>query len=124
MKIFVCGSRNWTDKEAIRRDLSQFPPGTILVEGDAEGADKLSGEIGEELGFEVRRYPADWKRFGRGAGPKRNQHMLDEEHPDSQGAHINRAFAYHEDSGLGKGTKDMVKRLKKATIPVSIRLKW
>ncbi len=29
----------------------------------------------KENGFEVERYEADWKRFGRSAGPKRNLEM-------------------------------------------------
>lgn len=122
MKVLVTGSRNWTDEERIRADLEKLPSDTILVEGDAPGADKISGKVGREIGFEVRAYPALWGQYGRAAGPKRNQQMLDEEHPDKDGIHIDKALAYHEDPGLGSGTKDMVKRLKRAAIPVAIRL--
>jgi hypothetical protein len=123
MKVLVCGSRHWTDEAMIRADLEKLPAGTILIEGAAPGADQISGRIGKELGFEVRPYPASWRRLGRKAGPVRNQQMLDEEHPDAFGVHIDQAFAYHEDPGLGSGTADMVKRLKRARIPVTIRLK-
>ncbi len=42
---------------------------------------RLAGEWAQEQGIEVKARQADWKRFGRGAGPKRNRQML-EEKPD------------------------------------------
>ena len=29
-----CGSRDWTDREKIRRDLRSLPEGSLVVEGD------------------------------------------------------------------------------------------
>lgn len=55
----------------------------------------------------IESYPADWKRDGRGAGPIRNQRMIDEGKP-----HIVIAFPG------GKGTADMVMRAEMAGIPV------
>ncbi len=51
MKILVTGSREWTKRDPIRRELSKYPAGTILVHGAADGADSIAGEIGKELGF-------------------------------------------------------------------------
>jgi hypothetical protein len=53
---------------------------TLLIHGDARGADWLAGEWAKERGVEVA-CPADWRRRGRGAGPIHNRQMLDE-HPD------------------------------------------
>ncbi len=50
----------------------------------------------------------------KAAGPIRNQQMLDEE-PD-----IDLVIAIHEDPTLGKGTRDMVSRARKAKKPVHI----
>lgn len=122
MKVLVCGSRRWADVARIVADLEKLPSGTVVVEGDAPGADRIAGQVAEELGLVVRRYPADWGKLGPAAGPVRNQRMLDEEHPDADGAFFNMAFAYHDDPGLGSGTRDMVRRLKRARIPVIVRL--
>ena len=38
----------------------------------------LGGEKwAESRGIPVKRFPADWKRYGRGAGPKRNRAMAE-----------------------------------------------
>lgn len=120
MKILVCGSRNWVDQGAIERDLRKLPKGTILVHGECRGVDNIAGYVGEQLGFVVRPYPANWDKYGRAAGTIRNQFMLDCEHPDGNGKFIDLLYAFHEDPGLGKGTKDMVERASKADplIPV------
>jgi hypothetical protein len=49
--------------------------------------------------------------------------VLDKEHPDPQGELIYRAYLLHEDPGLGKGTRDMLKRLELADPPIEIWIK-
>jgi hypothetical protein len=109
------------DQKVITRELERFPPGTIIVHGACRGADNIAGYVAECLGFEVRRYPADWGKFGKGAGPIRNQHMLDKEHPDPKGFYIDEVLAFHEDPSLGTGTKDMIKRAEKASPAILVR---
>lgn len=76
MKIAVVGSRTFTDSEALNADLDAllqaFGPFT-LVSGGAQGADRLAATwaLEHELPLEIH-YP-DWKRWGRSAGPRRNQ---------------------------------------------------
>lgn len=78
-----------------------------LIEGQAKGADQLAGKWADENDVTHLKFPADWKRYGRSAGWKRNQRMLDEGQPS-----IVVAFPG------GVGTKDMVQRAKKAGVPV------
>lgn len=78
-----------------------------LVEGDAKGADRLAGCWAVENDIPNKKYPADWKKHGKGAGPIRNQVMLDEEN-------ITLVVAFPG----GDGTKDMIDRAKKAGLPV------
>jgi hypothetical protein len=119
VKVLVCGSRYWMDQKAIDRELRKLPPGTIIVHGGAQGADNIAGYVAELLGFEVRVYPAlAHGRTWPSAGPLRNQEMLDVENSPSEP--IDKALAFHKDPGLGKGTKDMADRLKKAGIPLEI----
>jgi len=103
LKVLITGDRNWNNKTAIKRELSKFPPETIIIHGGARGADKLAGEVAKELGFQVQEYPADWQKHGKAAGPIRNQEMLEKESPEY-------CIAFHFDLKQSKGTRDMVKR--------------
>ena len=77
MKILICGDRKYDSKEKIFAFVKSLPPDTIIIEGEAKGADTLAREAGEEYGFVVERYPADWS-IGKKAGPIRNTQMLKE----------------------------------------------
>lgn len=120
MKVLVFGSRKWVDQAVVERELKKLPPETVLVHGAAPGADNIGGFVGKQLGFEVRSYPADWERYGRAAGPIRNQQMLDAEHPDKAGVHLDLALCFHKDPGLGIGSADMNRRLEKASVEVRV----
>ena len=110
MRVIVTGSRKWTNEAAIERELRGLPPGTVIVHGNAHGADALAGTIARRLGFSVEAHTADWKRLGRAAGILRNQSMLE------LGADLVLAFP-HPDS---IGTYDMIERARKAGIAVRI----
>jgi hypothetical protein len=112
MRVLVCGDRNWTDKQKIKDRLSQLPQWAIIVEGEARGADSLARECAEELGMEIEAYPANWKKYGKAAGPVRNQQMLD--------SGIDLVIAFHPYITSSKGTKDMVRRAKLARIDTEI----
>lgn len=81
-------------------------PIECLIEGGARGADTLARLWAQQRGIRVQTFPADWKQFGRSAGPRRNQQMI-ETKPD-------KVIAFPG----GGGTADMVKRAKKARVPV------
>lgn len=57
--------------------LSAFPPDTVVIHGDARGADRLADHAARGLGLKVEPYPADWSRYGKRAGILRNLEMLD-----------------------------------------------
>lgn len=110
-RILVCGSRDWTDREAIKDFLSQFSKDSVVIDGWARGADSLAYYVGKSLGMGSERYPAQWDIYGRSAGPIRNQQMLTEGKPTVAGA-----FRLN----MSRGTTDMIERLEKAGIPVTI----
>lgn len=113
MRVLVCGCRHWKRMDIIERELKKFPLGTIVIEGEAPGADTLGRFVAERLGFEVIPFPAKWHIYKRGAGPIRNQQMLDEGKPEL-------VLAFHENISKSIGTKDMVNRAKIAGIKVII----
>ncbi len=112
MKILICGTRNREPVEILCKIIDLFPPGTIVIHGDARGVDRTAANIATDRGFKVIGYPAYWETEGASAGPKRNQRML-EQRPDI-------VIAVHNEPGLGKGTADMVRRSKNAGIPVFV----
>jgi hypothetical protein len=113
MRILVCGDRHWRNMAAIERELKKFPPGTVVIHGGLKGADTLGAFVADKLGFEVIPFDAKWQIYGRGAGPIRNQQMIDEGKPDL-------VLAFHENISESVGTKDMVNRAKGHRIKVEI----
>jgi len=49
----------------------------IFVLGGCKGADLLGERYAIENDWKIEKYPADWKKYGKGAGPKRNQQMAE-----------------------------------------------
>ncbi len=117
MRVLVCGDRNWKNMGVIERELKKFPSDTIVIHGAARGADTLGKFVAEKIGLKVindgKGFPADWKRYGRAAGPIRNQQMIDEGKPDL-------VLAFHENLNASKGTRDMVNRAESVGIKVVV----
>jgi hypothetical protein len=111
MKVLITGSRDWTDRQAISSILRMYDAETIVAHGGARGADKIAGDIAECLGFKVEVFEADWAKYGRSAGPKRNQKMLEDFWPD-----VVHAFPLAQ----SRGTLDMIAKARKAGIPVHV----
>lgn len=102
MKVLICGDRDYTNKGRIKYALANLGAQTdVIIEGECIGADLLGAEIGEELGISIERYPAQWHRFGRAAGPMRNKQMLNEGKPDI-------VLAFHNNILKSHGTKNMI----------------
>lgn len=78
MRVVIAGSRSFDNYQlmcAVLRKNRILP--TAVLSGCARGADALGERWAEERGVPVERYPADWERWGRSAGPRRNIEMLD-----------------------------------------------
>lgn len=103
-------------------DLSVIDPNDrdiIIVHGAAKGADTMAGDFVRHaraflsgIGYTIReeRHPAEWDKFGKGAGPIRNQAMVD------LGADL--CVAFFTDRTTSRGTKHCVAAAKKAGIRV------
>jgi predicted Rossmann fold nucleotide-binding protein DprA/Smf involved in DNA uptake len=76
MKTIIAGTRSMTELAVVAEAVlaSGFPI-TEVVSGGAPGIDSLGERWAEKNGIPVTRFQADWKRYGRRAGPIRNTEM-------------------------------------------------
>lgn len=107
-RVLVCGDRKWTDRDFLYDELDKladikYPP--VIIHGAATGADSMAGDWAHSRMVLCEVYPAQWNKYGKSAGPIRNQQMIDEGKPDL-------VLAFHNDIEHSKGTKDMVRRAK------------
>jgi predicted Rossmann-fold nucleotide-binding protein len=110
MKALICGGRNYRDAGRVARVLSAAKErlGLIsIIQGGADGADRLAAEWAWDQGFRVGTFNADWKAHGKAAGAIRNVLMLTEGKPDF-------VIAFPG----GRGTAHMVQIAKSAGVKV------
>lgn len=80
MHILIAGSRSWTDYNKLVVTLDDFiatadASEIVVVSGGAKGADNLAEKYAKERGYELLVMPADWERYGKSAGYRRNEEM-------------------------------------------------
>ena len=84
MKVIVCGSRHYRDLKYLSSFLDTLftelkvadLKEVTIINGGAIGADDLSTTYAMKHDCMLSVFPADWARYGRGAGMIRNQKML------------------------------------------------
>lgn len=117
MRLLVCGSRDfdasWWIHE-ILDDLHEEYKVTILIHGDAKGADTIANGWAEFRDIDILKYRADWKTHGRAAGPVRNRKMLNIGKPDLVVAFTNKSLTESH------GTRDMVLLAEHDGLPVHL----
>ena len=109
-RLIVCGGVDFNDycffKDQMDRLIAYYE-NIRLVSGHARGADTFAEQYAAETGIPIRVFPAEWKKYGKAAGPIRNRAMLDyakEETP------VVAAFW----DGQSRGTGNMLKQAKAA----------
>jgi hypothetical protein len=110
MKVLVTGSRDWSDRAAIERGFDAMTP-TLVIHGDAKGADSIAHEVAMSRGIDVARFPANWNKHGKAAGPHRNRLMHELMKPD-----VVLAFPLPQ----SKGTLDMMRWAEAKGTPVLV----
>lgn len=110
MKVLVCGGRDYDPLKAEawleNYYLDKEKPSEI-IEGGASGADMGGLYFGNHSGVPVKTFKAEWDKYGKSAGFRRNQRMLEEGMPEL-------VIAFPG----GKGTAMMVKLAKDANVSV------
>ena len=113
MKLIIAGSRTFIDYKKLKETCDLFLQDQTDVEivsgAYYKGADKLGEQYATEKGFQLTKFPADWKRYKRAAGPKRNQQMAN--YPDT-------LVAFWD--GKSRGTKNMIELAKSRNLKIEI----
>lgn len=119
MRVMVTGSRYvvdfhkvWKTLDRVYASLKEDETLTVLVGDCPTGADKFASEWnGGPKHTDTKVFKADWKKYGRSAGPTRNQAIVDD-------GDIDLCLAFLQEGALNRGTNDCIERARKARIPV------
>ena len=79
IRIIIAGSRS-VNEQQVREAIRLCPwsgLASAIVSGTAKGADEYGERWAEEQNLLVHRFPADWEKYGKSAGPIRNKLMAE-----------------------------------------------
>lgn len=107
-RVVIAGSRIYNNYDeaknyidfCISRIKTQYT--LVFVSGGCKGADLLGERYAIDNGYIIEKYDAEWEKYGKSAGPKRNYQM----------SQIGDYFICFWD-GTSRGTKSMIDYAKK-----------
>jgi len=98
MKVIIAGSRDFNDYGLLTYICNiEIKPGDEIVSGRARGADALGEKYAIEHGYPKRLFPANWRKYGKSAGYRRNEEMA---------KYGDKLIVFWD--GKSKGTKHMI----------------
>jgi hypothetical protein len=102
IRVIIAGGRDFNDYDLLERkcDLLLFNHASMnieIVSGAAKGADYEGEMYARKKGLKLKKFPADWDKYGKSAGYKRNQQMAD---------YATHLIAFWD--GTSRGTKNMI----------------
>ena len=111
MKIAVIGSRDFNDYVFLSESLKFLSSADTIISGGARGADSLAERYAKENQINFVVFPADWDKFGKSAGYRRNVDIITE---------CDSVIAFWD--GKSRGTKHSIDIAKKQNKHVLIHL--
>lgn len=114
-RVIIAGGRYFENYDLVKEKCDYFlsekkkTHQLIVVSGHATGADSLGERYAKENDLQCELHPADWDRFGKSAGPKRNAEMAEV---------ANALIAFWD--GQSRGTKNMIELAKSKRLKVAI----
>lgn len=106
MKTIIAGSRDivqmkYVEAAILNASLTGFDISEI-VSGTARGVDRLGENYGKRNNIPIKRFPADWNKYGKKAGYIRNEVMA---------LYADALISVWD--GKSSGSKDMIERAEK-----------
>ena len=86
VRIIVAGGRDFDDYSLLHITLSNYIEENLrsvdrrkilFISGAAKGADQLGEMFADTNNFAVKRFPANWDKYQKAAGPIRNKQMAE-----------------------------------------------
>jgi hypothetical protein len=83
-KVIIAGGREFTGDDnfellAAFADEQLAPikdeANIVVMSGTARGADRLGEQYARSRGYQIHHWPADWDKYGKSAGYRRNEDM-------------------------------------------------
>jgi hypothetical protein len=113
MNLAIVGSRHFTNNVQFEKYVDMWITENgnpqMIVTGCAKGTDHLAREYAKKYNIDLKVYKADWKMYGKAAGPLRNAEII------NNSTHV-LAFP----SNTGKGTQDTLKKAIKAKLSQTV----
>jgi hypothetical protein len=112
IKVIIAGGRDFDDYHRLCQVCDEFLKDKNKVEivsGAYKGADLLGEKYANERNYPIKQFPADWRRYGKSAGQKRNADMA---------AYADALIAFWD--GESKGTKNMIALAEQAGLIVKV----
>lgn len=75
MNVIIAGGRDFSDYARVLDAMDDFYFAGEIVSGGANGADALGERWAADHDRDIKRFPADWSKYGKSAGPIRNLEM-------------------------------------------------
>lgn len=76
MKLAIVGSRGFKSLGLVADFIKKLKPTTKVISGGARGVDEFAVAQAQARGLTAEVFQADWKRYGKAAGPYRNEIMI------------------------------------------------
>jgi len=111
-KVIIAGGRMFNDYNSLKTNcnniLKQYS-NIEIVSGAANGADQLGEKYARKRKYLIKRFPAEWDKYGKLAGRKRNKQMAD---------YADVLIAFWDNKT--KGTKHMIETARKNGLDVYV----
>lgn len=113
-KVIIAGSRSFNDYPLLKSKVDEFfhrldRKDIEIVSGTARGADKLGERYAVEKGYKLTRFPAEWDKYGKSAGYRRNAEMA---------KYADACIVFWD--GKSKGTLHMINLARKAGLILEV----
>ena len=116
-RVVVAGCRNYENYSEAKRYIDYCISAIskkyelIFLSGGCRGADSLGERYASENGYKLEIYQADWERYGKSAGPRRNKEMAEK---------ADYVICFWD--GKSRGTKLMIEFAKSMNKPIKIKM--
>ena len=114
-KVIIVGSRGFSNYRLLKEQCNKYlrekrkTCNIVVVSGHARGADTLGEKYAKEEGFDLEIYPAQWDKYGKSAGFRRNEQM---------GNIADALIAFWD--GKSHGTKHMIDIMNEKNLQVKV----